>query len=211
MRKNVESAMARLSVEERGIRVTNVTNRPEAINHFKFVSVALAKRPYEKEIGFLDILAHSKGTTITPAASLALEAAAAGGSRGRGVGNDGGGLFASQQTRDAGAAPSRGKTKSCSEIWCGALMTIDGCAEPAALAIVRAFPTMQSLMVRYDSSSELTEREKKKLLQNLIRVVTSDTQTVHRKVGPVLSARVFSILKPRDLNDVGDEIVGVGA
>jgi hypothetical protein len=26
-----------------------------------------------------------------------------------------------------------------------------------------------------------------------------------------LSARVFSILKPRDLNDVGDEIVGVGA
>jgi hypothetical protein len=91
------------------------------------------------------------------------------------------------------------------------LMTIDGCAEPAALAIVRAFPTMQSLMVRYDSSSELTEREKKELLQNLIRVVTSDTQTVHRKVGPVLSARVFSILKPRDLNDVGDEIVGVGA
>ena len=42
------------------------------------------------------MLAHSKGTTITPAASLALEAAAAGGSRGRGVGNDGGGLFASQ-------------------------------------------------------------------------------------------------------------------
>jgi hypothetical protein len=50
-RKNVESAMARLSVEERGIRVTSVTNRPEAINHYKFVSVALAKRPYEKEIG----------------------------------------------------------------------------------------------------------------------------------------------------------------
>ena len=99
---------------------------------------------------------------------------------------------------------------SSNETWCAALMTIDGCAESSALAIVRAYPTMASLMREY-ARTDLTERAKKELLQNLTRAVTSDTQSRDRRVGPVVSARVHSILRPRGAEDAGDEIVGVGA
>ena len=213
-RKNVEQVMAQLAVCERGIRVTSVSDRAAAITHLTGVSVALAKRPYEKELGFLDILAHSKGTVVTPAASLALERVVAGGSRGHGVGPDGSGLFPSQsigsQPTNASVPPSgTRKVKSPAEVWCGALMTVDGCAEPTALAIVRAYPTMATLMREY-ADPNVTDRQKKELLSNLVRVQTSDTQSADRKVGPVLSARVFSILKPRGSMDPGDEIVGVG-
>jgi hypothetical protein len=89
-------------------------------------------------------------------------------------------------------------------------MTIDGCAESSALAIVRAYPTMCSLMREY-ARTDLTERAKKELLQNLTRAVTSETQSRDRRVGPVVSARVHSVLRPRGAEDAGDEIVGVGA
>jgi hypothetical protein len=89
-------------------------------------------------------------------------------------------------------------------------MTIDGCAESSALAIVRAFPTMASLMREYNRT-DLTERAKKELLSDLTRAVTSETQSKNRRVGPVVSARAYEILRPRDARDAGDEIVGVGA
>ena len=135
---------------------------------------------------------------MTPAAALALEAAAAGGS-----------------DREADGAALGGdrrgsRVKTCAETWCAALMTIDGCAESSALAIVRAYPTMCSLMREY-ARTDLTERAKKELLQNLTRAVTSETQSRDRRVGPVVSARIHSILRPRGAEDAGDEIVGVGA
>ena len=89
-------------------------------------------------------------------------------------------------------------------------MTIDGCAESSALAIVRAFPTMASLMRQY-ARTDMTERAKKELLMDLERAVTSETQSRNRRVGPVVSARAYAILRPRDARDAGDEIVGVGA
>jgi hypothetical protein len=102
------------------------------------------------------------------------------------------------------------RLKTSAETWCSALMTIDGCAESSALAIVRAFPTMASLMREYNRT-DLTERAKKELLSDLTRAVTSETQSKNRRVGPVVSARAYEILRPRDARDAGDEIVGVGA
>ena len=194
----VEDAVARLHASDRGVRVTCVPDLGAATRHAVGVAAALAKRPFEREVSALDVLAHAKRRGVTPAAALALEAAAAGGS-----------------DREADGAALGGdrrgsRVKTCAETWCAALMTIDGCAESSALAIVRAYPTMCSLMREY-ARTDLTERAKKELLQNLTRAVTSETQSRDRRVGPVVSARIHSILRPRGAEDAGDEIVGVGA
>lgn len=205
----VEDAVARLHASDRGVRVTCVPDLGAATRHAVGVAAALAKRPFEREVSALDVLAHAKRRGVTPAAALALEAeAASGGSREVSAGTD--------AARTDGAAigvdrrGSRLKTKTCAETWCAALMTIDGCAESSALAICRTYPTMASLMREY-ARTDLTERAKKELLQNLTRAVTSETQSRDRRVGPVVSARVHSILRPRGAEDTGDEIVGVGA
>ena len=200
----VEDAVARLHASDRGVRVTCVPDLGAATRHAVGVAAALAKRPFEREVSALDVLAHAKRRGVTPAAALALEAAAAGGSdreASLGAARDG-------ENGDGDRRGSRAKT--CAETWCAALMTIDGCAESSALAIVRAYPTMCSLMREY-ARTDLTERAKKELLQNLTRAVTSETQSRDRRVGPVVSARVHSILRPRGAEDAGDEIVGVGA
>ena len=199
----VEDAVARLHASDRGVRVTCVPDLGAATRHAVGVAAALAKRPFEREVSALDVLAHAKRRGVTPAAALALEAAAAGGSdrEADGAARDG----------ENGNGDRRGsRAKTCAETWCAALMTIDGCAESSALAIVRAYPTMCSLMREY-ARTDLTERAKKELLQNLTRAVTSETQSRDRRVGPVVSARVHSILRPRGAEDAGDEIVGVGA
>ena len=217
----VEDAIARLHVSDRGVRVACVPDRGASVQHAVSVTTALAKRPFERDIGPMDILAHSKSKSVTLAGALALEAAAAGGSRGAGVGKDGDAGDAARAARDARAsgfpsgapnASSRSgrKPKTCAETWCAALMCIDGCAESSALAICRAFPTMASLMREY-ARTDLAERAKRDRLANLTREVTSETQSRDRRVGPVLSARVYAILRPRDASDAGDEIVGVGA
>jgi hypothetical protein len=203
----VEDAIARLYVDDGGngtrVRVTCVPDLGASVRHAVGVTVALAKRPFERDVSALDILAHNK-SKITPAAALALEAAAAGGSRGAGTGNDGD-VSNSNET-----SMGKKRLKTSAETWCSALMTIDGCAESSALAIVRAFPTMASLMREYNRT-DLTERAKKELLSDLTRAVTSETQSKNRRVGPVVSARAYEILRPRDARDAGDEIVGVGA
>ena len=200
----VEDAVARLHASDRGVRVTCVPDLGAATRHAVGVAAALAKRPFEREVSALDVLAHAKRRGVTPAAALALEAEAAGGSREVSAG----------AARTDGAAigvERRGsRLKTCAETWCAALMTIDGCAESSALAICRVYPTMASLMREY-ARTDLTERAKKELLQNLTRAVTSETQSRDRRVGPVVSARVHSILRPRGAEDAGDEIVGVGA
>jgi hypothetical protein len=199
----VEDAVARLHASDRGVRVTCVPDLGAATRHAVGVAAALAKRPFEREVSALDVLAHAKRRGVTPAAALALEAAAAGGSdrEADGAARDG----------ENGNGDRRGsRAKTCAETWCAALMTIDGCAESSALAIVRAYPTMCSLMREY-ARTDLTERAKKELLQNLTRAVTSETQSRDRRVGPVVSARVHSVLRPRGAEDAGDEIVGVGA
>lgn len=206
----VEDAVARLHASDRGVRVTCVPDLGAATRHAVGVAAALAKRPFEREVSALDVLAHAKRRGVTPAAALALEAeAASGGSREVSAGTD------AARTPPDGAAigvvPVRGsRSKTCAETWCAALMTIDGCAESSALAICRTYPTMASLMREY-ARTDLTERAKKELLQNLTRAVTSETQSRDRRVGPVVSARVHSILRPRGAEDTGDEIVGVGA
>lgn len=200
----VEDAVARLHASDRGVRVTCVPDLGAATRHAVGVAAALAKRPFEREVSALDVLAHAKRRGVTSAAALALEAAAAGGSdreASLGAARDG-------ENGDGDRRGSRAKT--CAETWCAALMTIDGCAESSALAIVRAYPTMCSLMREY-ARTDLTERAKKELLQNLTRAVTSETQSRDRRVGPVVSARVHSVLRPRGAEDAGDEIVGVGA
>jgi hypothetical protein len=203
----VEDAIARLYVDDgvhgTRVRVTCVPDLGASVRHAVGVTVALAKRPFERDVSALDILAHNK-SKITPAAALALEAAAAGGSRGAGTGNDGD-VSNSNET-----SMGKKRLKTSAETWCSALMTIDGCAESSALAIVRAFPTMASLMREYNRT-DLTERAKKELLSDLTRAVTSETQSKNRRVGPVVSARAYEILRPRDASDAGDEIVGVGA
>ena len=205
----VEDAVARLHASDRGVRVTCVPDLGAATRHAVGVAAALAKRPFEREVSALDVLAHAKRRGVTPAAALALEAeAASGGSREVSAGTD--------AARTDGAAigvdrrGSRLKTKTCAETWCAALMTIDGCAESSALAIVRAFPTMKALMREYNRT-DLTERAKKELLSDLTRAVTSETQSRNRRVGPVVSARAYEIFRPRSARDAGDEIVGVGA
>jgi hypothetical protein len=203
----VEDAIARLYVDDGGngtrVRVTCVPDLGASVRHAVGVTVALAKRPFERDVSALDILAHNK-SKITPAAALALEAAAAGGSRGAGTGNDGD-VSNSNET-----SMGKKRLKTSAETWCSALMTIDGCAESSALAIVRAFPTMASLMREYNRT-DLTERAKKELLSDLTRAVTSETQSKNRRVGPGgVGARVrdFATASARD---AGDEIVGVGA
>ena len=231
----VHAAMARLAVATPGVRVTSVPDFPAACEHVILVASALAKRPYEREVGVLDILGHkaAKGTM----AGAALEAAAAAGSTGVGLGVDGvmpasqsqsqsqsqcGGAWDSQPASSLGGGGSlpesqasvggegargRRRVKSQGEVWASALMKIERCAEADALAIVRAYPTMTGLMARYADPS-LTVQRKKSLLADLERVVTSHSGQQGRRLGPVLSERVYEVFRPRGPDDPGDEIVG---
>ena len=74
----VEDAVARLHASDRGVRVTCVPDLGAATRHAVGVAAALAKRPFEREVSALDVLAHAKRRGVTSAAALALEAAAAG-------------------------------------------------------------------------------------------------------------------------------------
>ena len=72
----VEDAIARLYVDavtgnETRVRVTCVPDLGASVRHAVGGTVALAKRPFERDVSALDILAHDK-STITPAAALAL-------------------------------------------------------------------------------------------------------------------------------------------
>lgn len=65
-----------------------------------------------------------------------------------------------------------------------------------------------SVAAQYASTS-LTEAQKKNLLADLHKVVTTHSGQ-GRRVGPAVSARVYEVLRPRDPDDAGDAIVGLG-
>ena len=118
--------------------------------------------------------------------------------------------FGGGEAGEGGGVPTRQRrVKTQGEIWASALMKIDGCAEAVAVAIVNAHPTMSGLMALYADQS-LTESQKKNLLADLIRPRITHSAQAGRRVGPAVSERVYQMLRPRDGNDVGDEIVGVG-
>ena len=207
----VETALARLYVAEPDVRVAVVPDLDASLQHVVQWTATLAKRPFAKETTTLDIVGFK--AKAGPAAGAALEAAAARWSRGAGIGVDGlGGASLSQGDEDAeqgaGAGAGGRRLKSQGETWASALMKIDGCAEPSALSIVRAFPTMATLMARYRDPS-LSEQQKKNLLADLERTTTSTQQQTGRRVGPAVSHRVYAVFRPRDEDDPGDEIVGV--
>ena len=160
----VETALARLYVAEPDVRVAVVPDLDASLQHVVQWTATLAKRPFAKETTTLDIVGFK--AKAGPAAGAALEAAAAKRwSRGAGIGADGlGGASLSQGDEDAeqgaGAGAGGRRLKSQGETWASALMKIDGCAEPSALSIVRAFPTMATLMARYRDPS-LSEQQKK--------------------------------------------------
>ena len=82
-------------------------------------------------------------------------------------------------------------------------MKIDRCAEPSALSIVRAFPTMATLMARYRDPS-LSEQQKKS--PSPTGRADDDVwtqQQTGRRVGPAVSHRVYAVFRPRDEDDPG--------
>jgi hypothetical protein len=84
-------------------------------------------------------------------------------------------------------------------------MKIPRLVEKEAIAIVKRYPTMAALMAAYEDQS-VSVAEKKKLLKGLDCVGTHAGAT-SRKVGDVISARVYEMFRPRDDDDVGDQLV----
>ena len=251
-RAPVDRTLARFAAIERGVRVHCVPDLEAAKNHVLLTHVALARRPFTREEGLLDIIGHKAERGFS--AGAALEAHVAAASFERGTGGSRRGTTTTTTTRErevpdsqasgidppsvggaAGAAegacgslPGGGggggarsaaaassdtrRQKSQAETWASALMKIDMCSEPVALAIVRAFPTMAGLMRAYRDPSA-SERRKELLLADLVRVNAVPGGTARaegRKVGPVVSARVFRVLGPKREGDAGDELVGKG-
>jgi hypothetical protein len=68
---------------------------------------------------------------------------------------------------------------------------------------------MAGLMAQY-ASPALTVAQKEKLLADLVRHQTTHSAQAGRRVGPKVSARVYAVLRPREADDLGEEIVGVG-
>ena len=112
----------------------------------------------------------------------------------------------SQDTADVrDAAGHRRRTKTPAQVWAAALMKIPRVSEKEAMAIVLKYPTMMSLMVAYEDPS-LSESDKRKLLKGLDCVGTHRGAQV-RKLGEVISARVYEMFRPRDSDDKGDQVI----
>jgi hypothetical protein len=250
-RAPVDRTLARFAAIERGVRVHCVPDLEAAKNHVLLTHVALARRPFTREEGLLDIIGHKAERGFSAGAALEAHVAAASFERGTGgskrattttttttrerevsdsqasgidppsIGGAAGVAEAvcgslpggGSGARSAAAASSdTRRQKSQAETWASALMKIDMCSEPVALAIVRAFPTMAELMRAYRDPST-SERRKELLLADLVRVNAVPGGTARaegRKVGPVVSARVFRILGPKREGDAGNELVGKG-
>ena len=251
-RAPVDRTLARFAAIERGVRVHCVPDLEAAKNHVLLTHVALARRPFTREEGLLDIIGHKAERGFSAGAALEAHVAAASFERGTGGSQRGtttttttrerevpdsqasgidppsvggaagaaegvsgslpGGAGGGARSAAAAASSDTRRQKSQAETWASALMKIDMCSEPVALAIVRAFPTMAGLMRAYRDPSA-SERRKELLLADLVRVNAVPGGTARaegRKVGPVVSARVFRVLGPKREGDAGDELVGKG-
>ena len=251
-RAPVDRTLARFAAIERGVRVHCVPDLEAAKNHVLLTHVALARRPFTREEGLLDIIGHKAERGFSAGAALEAHVAAASFERGTGGSQRGtttttttrerevpdsqasgidppsvggaagaaegvsgslpGGAGGGARSAAAAASSDTRRQKSQAETWASALMKIDMCSEPVALAIVRAFPTMAGLMRAYRDPSA-SERRKELLLADLVRVNAVPGGTARaegRKVGPVVSARVFRVLGAKREGDAGDELVGKG-
>ena len=221
-RAPVDRTLARFAAIERGVRVHCVPDLEAAKNHVLLTHVALARRPFTREEGLLDIIGHKAERGFSAGAALEAHVAAASFERGTGGSQRGTTTTTTTREREVPDSQASGidppsisdtrRQKSQAETWASALMKIDMCSEPVALAIVRAFPTMAELMRAYRDPSA-SERRKELLLADLIRVNAVPGGTARaegRKVGPVVSARVFRVLGAKREGDAGDELVGKG-
>ena len=208
----IENALARIYARVYvGVRLTAAADVKMACEHVVNMHRAWAEKPYVQETTILSILGHNGGKG-TAAVQAALEAAFV---AGKSAAPDGT-IYESQaldsqfsQDVDAGfghgAGPGVRRKKSPAQVWASALMKIPRLAEKEAIAIVKRYPTMAALMAAYEDPS-VSEAEKKKLLKGLDCVGTHAGAT-SRKVGDVISARVYEMFRPRDDDDVGDQLV----
>lgn len=194
------------------VRLTVAPDVSTAVEHVVNMHRAWAMKPYVKETTILDILGHN-GARSTVAEQNALEAAfvAAKSVAPDGTAYESQDLDSQFSTLDShaneslDAAGKRRRTKTPAQVWAAALMKIPRVAEKEAMAIVLKYPTMMSLMVAYDDPS-LSESDKRKLLKGLDCVGTHRGAQV-RKLGEVISARVYEMFRPRDSDDEGDQVI----
>lgn len=208
----IENALARIYARVYvDVRLTAAPDVKMACEHVVNMHRAWAEKPYVQETTVLSILGHNGGKG-TAAVQAALEAAFV---AGKSAAPDGT-IYESQaldsqfsQDVDAGfghgAGPGVRRKKSPAQVWASALMKIPRLVEKEAIAIVKRYPTMAALMAAYEDPS-VSEAEKKKLLKGLDCVGTHAGAT-SRKVGDVISARVYEMFRPRDDDDVGDQLV----
>ena len=191
------------------VRLTAAPDASTAVDHIVNMHRAWAMKPYVKPTTILDILGHN-GARSTAAEQAALEAAFV---AAKSVAPDGTAYESqeldsqfSQDTADVrDAAGHRRRTKTPAQVWAAALMKIPRVSEKEAMAIVLKYPTMMSLMVAYEDPS-LSESDKRKLLKGLDCVGTHRGAQV-RKLGEVISARVYEMFRPRDSDDEGDQVI----
>jgi hypothetical protein len=94
------------------------------------------------------------------------------------------------------------------DIFLKALEKIDGVSTHIARAIVARYGTMRSLMNAY-ADPRLSEDARSRLLSDMMPVVLrGENVKGSRRIGEVLSARVFEVFRPR--NDRGETIVSRG-
>lgn len=94
------------------------------------------------------------------------------------------------------------------DIFLKALEKIDGVSTHIARAIVARYGTMRSLMNAY-ADPRLSEDARSRLLSDMMPVVLrGENVKGSRRIGDVLSARVFEVFRPR--NDRGETIVSRG-
>jgi hypothetical protein len=88
-----------------------------------------------------------------------------------------------------------GITEEKSIIWVKHLMCIPGVSERKAISVVKAFPTLQSLMEIYDST-EFNEKEKESYLKDV--EIVNKTNNTTKKLGKVLSAKIYKVFNELD-------------
>lgn len=94
-------------------------------------------------------------------------------------------------------ATMEGLNDHLSKYWINMLMSIPGVSENKAIAIVKKYPTFQSLMSKYESS-KLSETRKMSLLNDEVEVQTSVGDDRSQKIGKKISERVCNTLRNTD-------------
>ena len=106
-------------------------------------------------------------------------------------------------SRGAGGGERR-KDKTSADIFFAALMKIPGVSESVARAIVQQHRTMMDLMNIYGDPTA-SDSYKKSLLADVL-AVSSTGKGQPRRIGPVVSERLYNIFRPWPQNDGGGSI-----